>query len=75
LHQPDQRSQSAAIYEFDLVELKHHITVFLDGVPNSSVQREHFISRHDSSMTLHDQNVADRTALQAQLHRVYLSKD
>jgi hypothetical protein len=35
------------------------------GVADLRMQREHVISRDDSTMTLNDQHIADRTALQA----------
>jgi hypothetical protein len=68
LRQAHQRSQAAAIDELHLVELQHDVAVLDERVSYKSVQGKDFIPGHDPSVTLNDQNIADRAALQAQLH-------
>ena len=68
MHQADQRAQSAAIDELNLVELQHHVAVLVDRVSHLRVQSIDFIARHNASVTLNDQDLADRAAFQAQLH-------
>ena len=69
LHQPYQRSQPARVDKFHVVQLENDISVLDDRIANRRVQREHLIAGHDSSMALHNQNIANRTALETKLHR------
>ena len=75
LHQADQGAESAAVDELDLIELQHDIAVLGEAVTDLRVQSINFISGHDASVTLHDHNVADRAAFQAQLHSASLDTE
>jgi hypothetical protein len=52
--------------------LQHHVAVLDEGISHLSVQRIDFISSHDPSLTLNQEDIADRPALQAQLHSASL---
>jgi hypothetical protein len=48
--------------------LQHDVAVLDEGVSHVRVQRKDFIPGHNPSVALNDQDIADRAALQAQLH-------
>src|SRR5579872_76445 len=72
LHQAHHRSQSTAVDKLHLLELQNDVAVLDEGVSNVRVQSKDFFPADDSSLALNDQDVANRAAVQMQLHHILL---